>query len=129
MEILAAAIYGFAYAYGGENALYCAVVISALFIVLVVYFIKKMGKTKILNELVLFDKSTGDRGYTSAEWREYLMGKQGIVITELRPSGAVVIDKEPVDVVSEGAYIKKGEIVKVVSVNGNRVVVRKADDI
>ena len=129
MEIIAAAIYGISYAYGGENALYFAVVISALLIVSVVYFLKNMGTTKVLNELVLSDKSTSDKGYTSAEWREYLIGKQGIVAGELRPAGTVIIDKNPVDVVSEGSFIKKGEIVKVVAVNGNRVVVRKADDI
>lgn len=129
MEIIAAAIYGLIYAVGGEEILYPVVIASLVAVVLIIYFIKEMGKTKGLNELVLSDRFTEDKGYTSAEDREYLLGRRGIVLTELRPSGAVSIEGEPVDVVSEGAYIKKGEQVEVISVNGNRVVVRKVDDI
>lgn len=128
MEIIAAAVYGAAYAFGGENALLYAAVISLVLIILVVYFIKKMGKTKFFNELVLSNRSTSDKGYTSAEGREHLIGKRGEVIGELRPAGTVTIDKNPIDVVSEGAYIKKGETVEVVSVNGSRVVVRKVEE-
>ena len=128
MEIIAAAIYGAAYAFGGENALLYAAVISLLLIILVVYFIKKMGKTKFLNELVLSNRSTSDKGYPSAEGREYLIGKKGKVIGELRPAGTMLVDKNPIDVVSEGAYIQKGETVEVVSVNGSRVVVRKVEE-
>ena len=36
----------------------------------------------------------------------------------------MVINGEPVDVVSEGDYIEKGRQVTVVAVTGNRVVVR-----
>ena len=38
--------------------------------------------------------------------------------------GTVIINGEPVDVVSEGDYIPKGQEVKVIAVNGNHVVVR-----
>lgn len=129
MEILAALVYGIAFLFGGENALYIAVAISLVLVVLIIYFIKIMAKSKFLNELVLFKRSTKDEGYTSAEGREYLIGKRGKVIGELRPAGAVFIDNNPIDVVSEGAYIKKGETVEVVAVNGNRVVVRKVDEV
>ena len=127
MEIVAALIYGIAYAFGGENALYWSAGISLLLIVLIVYFIKRMGRTKVLNELVLFDKSTKDKGFVSAENREYLTGKRGKVTGECRPAGTVMIDNKYIDAVSEGAYIKNGEIVEVISVNGNRVVVRKVE--
>lgn len=129
MEILAAIIYGISYAVGGENALYVAVVISLAVIAILIYFIKYMGKSKFLKELVLFDKSTKERGYNSAENREYLLGKRGTVTGECRPAGTVLIDKKYIDAVTEGDYVKKGEIVEVVQVNGNRVVVRKVEDV
>ena len=44
---------------------------------------------------------------------------------ELRPAGTAIFDNSPVDVVSEGDYIMKGARVEVVSVNGNRIVVRE----
>lgn len=129
MEFAAAALYGLFFAFGGEEVLYPAVIISVVLIIVFIYFMKGMSKTDGLKELVLSSRLTHDKGYTSAEDREYLLGRQGEVLYELRPSGTVIIDKNPVDVVSEGGFIKKGETVEVVSVNGNRVVVRKVEKI
>ena len=56
-----------------------------------------------------------------------LVGEQGPVLTELRPSGSALLEGHPVDVVSEGAFIAKGELVRVISVQGSRVVVRRVE--
>lgn len=45
-------------------------------------------------------------------------------MTTLRPSGTAVINGKRVDVVSEGAFIEAGQVIKVVAVEGLRVVVR-----
>jgi len=127
VEFAAAALYGLFFAFGGTEALYPAVIVSVILMIVLVYFFKGMGRNDGLKELVLSNRLTHDKGYTSAEDREYLLGRTGKVLYELRPSGTIVIDKNPVDVVSEGSFIKKGEVVEVVSVNGNRVVVRKVD--
>jgi membrane-bound serine protease (ClpP class) len=42
----------------------------------------------------------------------------------LRPSGAAVINDKRVDVVTEGPFIDRGTPVRVVAVEGMRVVVR-----
>ena len=47
------------------------------------------------------------------------------MLTELRPAGSVQLGEQVVDVVSEGAFVAKGERVKVIAVNGARVVVRR----
>lgn len=54
-----------------------------------------------------------------------LVGKEGVAVTNLRPSGTVKIDNVRVDVVSRGDYIEKGEAVRVLKVEGSRVVVGK----
>jgi membrane-bound ClpP family serine protease len=54
-----------------------------------------------------------------------LLGKEGVAITNLRPSGTVLIEKGRIDVVTRGDYIEKGETVKVLKVEGSRVVVGK----
>ena len=54
-----------------------------------------------------------------------LVGCTGRAETELRPSGRALVAGQPVDVVSEGAFIGKGAAIVVVSVNGSRVVVRE----
>ena len=49
---------------------------------------------------------------------------EGAALSALRPAGAAQIAGRRVDVVSEGTFIPAGAAVKVVSVEGARVVVR-----
>jgi membrane-bound serine protease (ClpP class) len=53
-----------------------------------------------------------------------LLDRVGVAQTNLRPSGIAVIDGKRVDVVTEGAMVERGRSVKVVAVEGMRVVVR-----
>ena len=50
---------------------------------------------------------------------------EGLTVTPLRPAGTVVINEERLDVVSEGAFIDIHSPVKVVKIEGSRVVVRE----
>lgn len=61
---------------------------------------------------------------SGGDYSRYL-NKEGIVLTELRPSGSVKIDNDILDVVSEGSYINKGEKIRVVKIEGIRIIVRK----
>lgn len=54
-----------------------------------------------------------------------LIGKVGVTFTPLRPAGTVIIDDERLDVVSEGSFTEKDKKVKVVKVEGSRIVVRE----
>jgi membrane-bound serine protease (ClpP class) len=89
--------------------------------------VNQLPSSRLWKKFVLKDQSTSKRGYISAVEESHLVGQQGTVLTELRPSGSALIDGHPVDVVSEGAFIQKGEKIKVVSVNGSRVVVRRLE--
>ncbi len=53
-----------------------------------------------------------------------LLHQVGTACTQLRPSGTAIINGKRVDVVSEGALIPRGTPVKVVAIEGLRVVVR-----
>jgi membrane-bound serine protease (ClpP class) len=53
-----------------------------------------------------------------------LLHQTGQALTTLRPSGTAVINGQRVDVVSEGAFIEAGAPVKVIALEGLRVVVR-----
>jgi membrane-bound serine protease (ClpP class) len=57
--------------------------------------------------------------------RPELVGQSGVAHTALRPSGVAVIGGQRVDVVTEGALIERGANVKVIVVEGARVVVRQ----
>ena len=58
----------------------------------------------------------------------HLAGKRGVAKNLMLPSGAVLIDGRTYDAVSEGMSIEVGQEVQVIQVNGNRIVVRPADD-
>ena len=53
-----------------------------------------------------------------------LLNQSGVAHTNLRPAGTAIIDGRRVDVVTEGPMVAKGAEVKVVQVEGTRVVVR-----
>jgi len=56
--------------------------------------------------------------------RPELLNQTGKDLTTLRPSGTAVISGKRIDVVTEGPFIEAGAAVKVVAVEGMRVVVR-----
>lgn len=53
-----------------------------------------------------------------------LVGREGVALTNLRPSGTARIGNQRVDVVSHGALIEKGTPIRVVQTERLRVVVR-----
>ena len=53
----------------------------------------------------------------------HLLGQSGKAITPLRPSGAAMIGAERIDVVTEGKFVDANTAVKVIHVEGSRVVV------
>ncbi len=52
-----------------------------------------------------------------------LLGKEGLAVTMLRPSGTAELDRRRVSVVTSGEAIAEGSRVRVVEVEGNRIVV------
>jgi membrane-bound ClpP family serine protease len=59
--------------------------------------------------------------------RKALVGKFGTAKSKMLPSGAVTIDGRVYDAVSRGHAIEAGETIRVVRVEGNRIVVAPAD--
>lgn len=65
--------------------------------------------------------SVGELGVARPE----LLHGTGSALTQLRPSGTANINGQRVDVVTEGGLIERGTAVKVVAVEGARIVVRE----
>jgi membrane-bound ClpP family serine protease len=55
---------------------------------------------------------------------DYLVGKRGVTLTQLTPSGKACFGDARVDVISDGEVIPYGTDVVVVEVRGNEVLVR-----
>ena len=126
---VAAMLYSVVLALGGTmNAVGALVASIAIAAVIFAVIVKRLPSSKLWRRLVLHDSTTTENGYVSAETRAELVGCTGRAETELRPSGRALVAGQPVDVVSEGAFIGKGTPVVVVSANGSRVVVRELGD-
>jgi membrane-bound ClpP family serine protease len=80
------------------------------------------------NKLILQSAQKNEEGFISAEDRQYLLGQVGTTLSVLRPSGIAQFGEQRHDVVSEGNIIPKGAKVKVMRVEGMRVVVRKVEE-
>ena len=86
---------------------------------------KLMTKTEFWQKLTSPDTQKSEDGYSSSVGWESFVGKVGIAQSDLRPSGWITSDDQKIFVVSEGDFIEKESKVKILSVDGNRVLVRK----
>ena len=66
--------------------------------------------------------SVGDLGIDHST----LLEQQGEAYTDLRPSGKANINDQRFDVVTEGVFLEKGDPIRVIAIEGQRIVVRKA---
>ena len=90
-----------------------------------VLLFRLLTKTKFWEDITSPGIQSKEAGYSTTLGLEGSIGKQGIAESDLHPSGWVLLGDLKVFVVSEGEFIGKGLTVKVLSVDGNRVVVRE----
>lgn len=96
-------------------------------IIALYFFGKLMLKTKFWQQLTSPNSQKKEDGYTNSFGWESLTGESGIADTDLHPSGWMKTNKERLFVLSEGNFIEKGSNVEILSVNGNRIIVRKSE--
>lgn len=124
-----AIFYSFILALGGDSAaVYLLLISMAVAAAAFVLLLKRLPSSKLWSKVVLRNASTDQQGYVSASDASHLLGSSGLVVTELRPSGTAMIGEARVDVVSEGRFVGKGARVRVVAVQGGRVVVREESE-
>jgi membrane-bound serine protease (ClpP class) len=76
--------------------------------------------------LILETGLAAGEGYASPpDADKQWLGKGGIAVSPLRPSGIADVEGERVDVVSDGEFIEAGAQIVVSRVDGNRIVVRR----
>ena len=85
-----------------------------------------IGNTRFGKIMVLDDQQNADEGWVAPSEDPDLVGTLGKVYSALRPAGAIVVNGRRIDAVSDGTFIAKGEAIRVIEVEGNRVVVEKS---
>lgn len=108
-----------------EEGLKILIISFFLAVIIIVISMKYLVKRKWLNNIVLSYREDKELGYVGPKQVHELLGKEGITLTPLRPSGTAEIEDLRVDVVSDGGFIPVNTEVKVVYTEGPRVVVRQ----
>lgn len=81
--------------------------------------------TTVLDDLILDERQKNIDGYTGTIDKKKYLGAIAVCKTDLRPAGTVMVENTPLDVVTEGNFVKQGNIVKIINVDGSRILVRQ----
>lgn len=97
------------------------VILAIMLTCVIVFFHSKKVKSPIRLEEELGNKD----GFLSADDLTYLIGKEGITTTDLRPTGKCDIEGVTFEVRSENAFIVKGKRIQVIRIQANALIVRE----
>ena len=94
--------------------------------VLSLIVLRSLPKFAVFNRLVLQNEIKAADGYTSSSRTtdEELLGKEGVTVSYLRPSGIALFEGKRLTVIAEGEFIEAQRPIKVVEARGSRVVVK-----
>jgi membrane-bound serine protease (ClpP class) len=103
--------------------------VSLVLSFILIYIIAKfLPKSSVFSRLILSNEEKADQGFVSYPSIKELVGMEGIALTTLRPAGSAEINGQRYDVVADWEYIPKGNKVKVIRVEGIKVVVKELKD-
>ena len=92
-------------------------------IILIIILARFILKSKGFKNIVALETDTA--GYHSSVSYDNLLGCEGITDTFFRPSGNIIINDKKYDAITEGEFINKGAKIKVILVEGNKIVIKE----
>ncbi|MFC3039075.1 NfeD family protein [Virgibacillus xinjiangensis] len=92
-------------------------------------FLKVFKTREMWTKIALTDQLTDEAGYSSMN-KQYksLVGMTGVTLNSLRPSGTIRIENKDYSAVSNGQWIEKGVPVKVIHVDGTKIMVEMINE-
>jgi membrane-bound serine protease (ClpP class) len=98
--------------------------LSLFFVIGFFLLIKYIPSTRTWRKFVLSTEQKKELGYTvGTKDLKRLTGKEGIAITPLRPSGIVEVNGKKLNSLTRGEYVDSNTKIKIISVEGNKIVV------
>lgn len=108
-----------------EEGLTLTVIVIIILAVMLTVILSLFHSRKIKSPIVLEAEMKAEHGYLSSSDLDYLVGKEGVASTDLRPAGKCNIDGVEFDVRSEGKFIKKDSKLRITKVHENTLIVQK----
>jgi len=106
-----------------EQGLTITVVVIVLLAVMMTVIMTVLKKVK--PPIVLQDEMNAENGYLNTSDLEYLVGKEGVASTDLKPAGKCNVEGVEFDVRAESRYVVRGTKVQINRVHENTLMVRE----
>jgi membrane-bound ClpP family serine protease len=110
-----------------EQGAIITIIILALLAIMLAVILGLLSKGKLKSPIILKEEQNKEKGYISSSDLNYLLGKQGIASTDLRPTGVGNFEGIDFDVISEGRYIPKNTKLIIYKVQGSKLIVKAQD--
>jgi len=108
-----------------SSALWMLIVVLVIVGVVLLIFLRSAAKGALSRSpLILNEQNRQSEGFMSTKDMEYFVGKEGVTETVLRPAGKADFDGVKLDVISEGEFIPVNVNVRVLRVEGRRILVK-----
>jgi len=107
-----------------------AVVFVALSAVIWIVAAKVLSnpESKIGKATVLFQQASSKDGFTaSSDQYASFVGKKGVAITTLSPSGTALVEGKRIHVLTDGVFVEANSPIEIVEAKGSRVVVKAVE--
>ena len=107
------------------TAILVTVVLGLILIAMVIFFMRSMKNGLLFRSpIVLKERIESEAIKPSTGAMEDLIGKTGVALTPLRPSGIALIDGERYSVESQATFIEKDSTITVLKVDGPKITVQ-----
>ena len=97
------------------------VIIAVMLVISIVIF----GSKKVKSPIKLDEDLQGKNLFIEEKDMEYLIGKKGVALTDLRPAGKGEFDGVKLDILSANYYIKKDSALVITEVKNNSIIVEE----
>ncbi len=111
-----------------EEGILVTIVVIVILSILTAVVIGLMHHRKFKSPIILDTDVHVENAQLEASDLDYLLHREGTASTDLRPVGKGDFDGIELDIVSDGAYIKKGSRIKIVQISSNRLMVRNLEN-
>ena len=108
-----------------EQGLTITVIVVVILVVMMTIIMMVLKRVK--SPIVLEEKLQQEHGFLNASDLEYLVGKEGMVTTDLKPGGKCRVEGVEFDVRSEGSFLEKGTKVRISRIHEKTIMVCKIE--
>ncbi len=111
------------------QTIFLVVLFVVIILILFLLFVRS-AKYGILSKTPFIEKETAvpvDFADKDKNILAKLIGQRGVAITDFTPSGKFIIDDKTYDGITRGEALEKNDIIKVIDVDGNRIIIEKVE--